>query len=298
MLDLFDKNFLKTLRMLNLITRKFFKRERMGVRRTRFRGSSQEFSDYKEYDPGDDLRFLDWSIYGRLDRMFIKLFYSEESLNVYVLLDTSASMGFGSPSKLEYARRLAAAIAYIGLTRHDKVHLVPFAAGLKEPSPQANRAGHVLTLFRFLEKLQPASTANLEKSIQEFTLRYKRPGIAFVISDYLFDSKVETALRLLAYHRFDVNCIHVVDPAEESPKMSGLCHLVDSEDSSLKELDVDTPTLVLYQELLQDFFHGLESLCSSCRASYYRAVTSTPFENVILNLFRERRGAVTASGSQ
>ncbi|MBI4871242.1 MAG: DUF58 domain-containing protein [Candidatus Riflebacteria bacterium] len=289
MLDLFDKNFLKTLRMLDIITRKFFKRERMGVRRTRHRGSSQEFSDYKEYDPGDDLRFLDWNIYGRLDRMFIKLFYSEESLNLYLLVDTSASMGFGSPAKLEYARRIAAAIAYVGLTRHDRVHVLLFADGLLGQPFSGTRGGHVLTLFRFLEKLTASSAGDFEKSAKEFVLRTKRPGPVFVLSDFFFDSDTQTALRLLEYHRFETTCLHLLDPLEESPRYSGLCHLVDSEDGSLRELDLDSPTLSLYRDLLGEFCRELEAGCAGMRVAYHRVPTSTPFENVILGLFRERK---------
>ncbi|MBI3890286.1 MAG: DUF58 domain-containing protein, partial [Candidatus Wallbacteria bacterium] len=230
MIDLFDKNFLKTLRMLNLITRKYFKRERMGVRRTRNRGSSQEFSDYKEYDPGDDLRFLDWNIYGRLDRMFVKLFYSEEALNVYVLLDTSASMKFGSPSKLDYARRVAAAAAYIGLSRHDRVMAIPFSSGMGDNILRGNRPGQALAFFRFLEKLEPGAIGDLQKTAAEFVLRYKKPGVVFLISDFLFEKGVEEALHLLNFHRYEVNCIQLMDPAEEEPRLSGLCHLIDSED--------------------------------------------------------------------
>ncbi len=296
MLDLFDKNFLKTLRMLNLITRKHFKRERMGVRRTRHRGMSQEFSDYKEYDPGDDLRFLDWNIYGRLDRMFVKLFYSEESLNIYILVDTSGSMRFGSPSKLDYARRIAAAASYVGLTRQDRVHLVPFSSSLSSSVMHAVRPGQVLTLFRFLEGLKASSAGDLKRSAEEFVLRYKRRGVVFLLSDFMFEKPVEEALKLLEYMRYEVNCIQIIDPAEEDPRMAGLCHLIDSETGSLKEIDIDAPTLALYRDLLQEFFQGLESFCAGNRIGYFRAVTSTPFENVILRLFRDRGGQVRLRG--
>lgn len=296
MIDLFDKNFLKTLRMLNLITRKYFKRERMGVRRTRNRGTSQEFSDYKEYDPGDDLRFLDWNIYGRLDRMFVKLFYSEEALNVYLLVDTSASMRFGNPSKLDYARRVAAAAAYIALARHDRVLAIPFASGISDNILHGNRPGQALAFFRFLQKLEPQAAGDLKKTANEFVLRYKRPGVVFVVSDFLFESGVQEALRLLNFHRYEVNCVQLMDVLDEEPRLTGLCHLIDSEDGSLRAVDVDAPTLALYQDVLQEFYRGLESFCAGNQVGYYRAVTSTPFENLILRLFKSRR-SLSAAGA-
>ena len=295
MIDLCDKNFLKTLRMLDLITRKYFKRERMCVRRTRNRGSSQEFSDYKEYDPGDDLRFLDWNIYGRLDRMFIKLFYSEEALNVYVLVDTSASMKIGSPSKLDYARRIAGAAAYIGISRHDKVNLIPFSAGMSGNVMHGNRPGQAVSFFRFLEKLETGTAGDISKTANEFVLRYKRPGVVFVISDFLFEKGTEEALRLLNFHRYEVNCIQLMDPSEEEPRLAGLCHLIDSETGSLKAVDVDVPTLALYKEVLQEFYRGLEAFCASSQIGYYRAITSMPFESLILRLFRNKRRSLAAA---
>src|SRR5215471_3262325 len=127
---LLDPEFLHKLEQLELVSRKIFVGRMKGERKSRRRGSSVEFAEHRNYTVGDDLRHIDWNVYGRLDRLFLKLFLEEEDLHVYTVLDTSLSMGFGTPSKMRYGKQVAAALAFIGLVNHDRVILDTFSTGL------------------------------------------------------------------------------------------------------------------------------------------------------------------------
>src|SRR5579883_1186075 len=136
-----DAAFLKKLERLSLATKRPFTGQMKGEKRSLKRGTSIEFADYREYTPGDDLRYVDWNLAARMDKMFLKLFVEEEDLYLALLLDTSQSMDFGSPKKLHYAIRLAAALGYIGLSNYDRVTVQPYAAALGKPLPtQRGRA--------------------------------------------------------------------------------------------------------------------------------------------------------------
>jgi uncharacterized protein (DUF58 family) len=127
---LLDPEFLTKLEQLELVCRKIFAGRMKGERRSKRKGTSVEFADHRNYTAGDDLRHLDWNVYGRLDRLFLKLFLEEEDLHLSVLLDTSQSMDFGDPTKLHYGRQVAAALAFIALVNHDRVRLDAFSSGL------------------------------------------------------------------------------------------------------------------------------------------------------------------------
>ena len=140
---LLDPEFLHKLEQLELVSRKIFVGRMKGERKSKRRASSVEFSDHRNYSIGDDLRHIDWNVYGRLDKLFLKLFLEEEDLHVYTLLDTSTSMDFGDPSKLLYVKREAAALAFVGLVNQDRVAVSPFSDGLRPamPAVQAGAAG-------------------------------------------------------------------------------------------------------------------------------------------------------------
>ena len=303
MLDLSNKSFLKTLKMLRIISRRFFHGQKMGGRITQRTGSSVEFSDYKEYNPGDDIRFIDWNIYGRLDKMLIKLFYNEENLSSYVLLDCSSSMNFGSPSKFDYSRRLAAAISYVAASNNDSVRIFCFSNGLKEFSPKADRAAHVLPVFRFLESCQSGGASDFSAAVSEFTRRFKKPGVVFVISDFMFDSDknqspegdkeeprtFDLGIKQLSFCRHDVNLIQILSPEEVNPSYYGLWTFTDSETDYRQKVYIDDSTIALYKEALEDHFSQLDGLSKKNGMSYFRTLTDIPFENVILRLFNQKR---------
>ena len=135
MAKLLDDDFLRRIEQLEIASRKIFRGRMKGERRSKSRGQSSEFADYRTYVEGDDLRFIDWNIYGRLDRLLLRLFEEEEDLSIYILLDASRSMTIGEPRKLDYAMKLAAALTYVGLANLDRVSIVPFSDRLHERLP-------------------------------------------------------------------------------------------------------------------------------------------------------------------
>lgn len=287
MLDLDDKGFLKSLRMLRIVTRRFFRGQKVGQRKSQRKGASVEFKDYKEYQPGDDPRFLDWNVYGRFDKLLVKLFHNEEDLQVFVLVDSSASMQFGSPSKYDHARRLAAAISYLAASGLDRSLVMTFADGLSRLSTPASRPGHVFHHFRFLEKAEGGGPSRLEKSVDEFLSRTKRKGAVFVVSDFLTEG-VQEALRKLRFNRHEVFLIQVLSEEEQVPTLAGLVQLVDSETGNQRELYMDAAAIEAYRQVLEEFTGGLESFALGQGITYVKSSTSAPFQSTILQLFAPR----------
>lgn len=316
MLDLSNKSFIKTLKMLRIISRRFFHGQKMGGRITRRTGSSVEFSDYKEYKPGDDIRFIDWNIYGRLDKMLVKLFFNEENLSSYILLDCSSSMNFGNPSKFDYGRRLAAAISYVAASNNDSVRIFCFSDGLKEFSPKADRGAHVLPLFRFLESCSSGGISDFSSAVAAFTKRFRKAGVVFVLSDFMFDKAedgngksdimmdsedgadslpivsggpLETGIKHLSFCKHDVNLIQVLSPEEINPSYNGLWDFTDSETNSKRRVFIDDSVLALYREALEEHFSQLDALSKRNGMNYLRTLTDVPFENLVLRLFSQKR---------
>src|SRR5438477_6526326 len=156
---LLDPQFLAKLEQLELVSRKIFLGLMKGERRSKKKGQSVEFADYRNYVKGDDLRFLDWNLYARLDRLFIRLFQEEEDLHFYVLIDNSLSMDFGTPSKLHYARQVAAALAFIGLCNMDRVVIEVFNDRLLQSMPAVRGRRSLWRVMDFLQKIDPGSAS-------------------------------------------------------------------------------------------------------------------------------------------
>jgi uncharacterized protein (DUF58 family) len=161
MLDLQDKAFLKSLRMLRIVTRRFFRGHKVGQRRSAQKGASVEFKDYKEYTPGDDPRFLDWNVYSRFEKLLVKLFHNEEDLQVYIMVDSSQSMLFGTPPKFDHARKLAAAISYLAAAGMDRSRILTFAETLREPAMSSTTSGFSRRPSPVATAVSPAPSKNL-----------------------------------------------------------------------------------------------------------------------------------------
>src|SRR5712691_1128431 len=180
---LLDPQFLARLEQLELVSRKIFLGRLKGERRSKRKGQSVEFADYRNYVIGDDLRHLDWNLFARLDKLFIRLFMEEEDLHFYVLLDNSLSMDFGTPSKLHYARQVAAALAFIGLVNMDRVVIEAFNDRLTQSMPAARGRRSLWRVLDFLEKLEPAGPSDLRQALKTFSLRCSGKGIVVLLGD-------------------------------------------------------------------------------------------------------------------
>lgn len=284
---LLDDDFMRRIEQLTLTSRKVFRGRMKGERKSKKRGFSSEFADYRNYVEGDDLRFIDWNIYGRLDRLFLKLFLEEEDLHVHVLVDTSLSMGYGTPKKLDYAKRVAAAVAYIGLTNLDRVQVHAFSGGLHKATNPLRGKRVSWQLFEFIEQLAPLGATGLNESCKQFALKARSgKGIVVLISDFLDAEGYEEGLKRILAGHMDVYCIHILSPEEVNPELQGDLRLVDVEDGSAQEITVSQPLLKQYNETLRNFCAGLKSYCTKRGASYVFSSTDVPFDQLVLNYLR------------
>src|SRR5438270_5308585 len=182
---LLDPEFLHKLEQLELVSKKIFVGRMKGERKSKRRGSSVEFADHRQYSVGDDLRHIDWNVYGRLDRLFLKLFLEEEDLHFYTLLDTSLSMDFGDPTKLHYGKQVAAALAFIGLVNQDRVVLDTFGSALESGLPSVRGRSQMWRVVQYLEHLEPSGGSDLTAAAKSFAIKHTGKGVVVVISDFL-----------------------------------------------------------------------------------------------------------------
>jgi len=285
---LLSPDFLARLEQLELVSRKIFRGRMKGERRSKRRGQSVEFADYRNYVVGDDLRFIDWNTYARLDRLFLKLFLEEEDLHFYTLIDTSLSMDFGEPTKLRYAKQVAAALGFIGLVNSDRVRIETIGQPAKERGPVLRGRGSMWRLMEYLEGLEPKGGTSLAQGVKNFCLRNPGQGIVVLISDLMDKSGYEDALRYLVGRSMDIYIIHVMSNAELDPDVKGDLRLVDCEDGDVAEVTITGPLLKRYKQTLNAFVGGLRDYCNRRGISYLLANTQQPFEQLITNYLRTR----------
>lgn len=289
--DLLTPEFLRKIERMSLVAKRMFPGQLRGERRSAKRGASVEFADYRNYTIGDDFRRVDWNVYARLEKLFLKLFVEEEDLHVYVLLDASRSMGFGSPSKLLYGKRVAAALSYIALANLDRVGLAVLnGPGASVLSPKRGKQS-AFGVFDYLKSVKPAGETNLSASLREFSLQTSQPGLAIVISDF-FDRDYEKGIFALLSRRFEVTMVHVLDQEEVSPTVVGDLLLIDSEADDRREITITQTLLRRYQQRLAEFLGGIESFSTRYGCNYVRVTNQSAFEDMVLSYLR-RRGIVS-----
>ncbi len=280
-----DATFLKKLEKLSLATRRPFAGQMKGEKRSVKRGTSIEFADYREYVPGDDLRYVDWNLAARMDKMFLKLFVEEEDLYLALLLDSSKSMDFGSPKKIHYAVRLAAALGYIGLSNYDRVSIQPYADALRRPLPTQRGKGGVLPFFSYLEKVEAGGTTAFSTSLHRFAATVRNKGIAIVLSDF-FDPGWQDGMKSLLARGFQVAAIHILSEEELKPTLLGDLRIIDSETGESKEMSVNPQLMARYQATLDGFCGEVEGFCHRYGIDYLRTSTAMPFEDLVLKYLR------------
>ena len=286
---LFDDDFLETLAYLNIIARKILSGQLKAERRSRKKGISVEFADHRPYVPGDDFRFIDWSVYFRTDHLFLKLFEEEEDLHIYLLLDCSASMGFGDPDKFLYARRLAAAIGYLGLASMDRVHVIPFVddvPGRAADSLRVRGKAKIFQMLHFLEGRGHGGVTNLQTALQRFSTGRRKRGMAILISDLYDRDGAIPGLNALRFQKFDPYVIHLVSPQEIAPELAGDLRLVDGETGRVRDVTVTEGMLKRYRQAFADHGDRMEKYCRSRAIGYARCVTSTPFQEAVVHMLR------------
>jgi uncharacterized protein (DUF58 family) len=287
---LLDPPFLRRLENLALRSRRVVRSGMQGERRSATLGRGVEFADYRGYQAGDDYRYIDWNIYSRLDRLFVKLFSAEEDINVHLLVDRSRSMGFpsgeGEGTKLHYAAQVAAAIGYIGLINLDRVSAAAFDREVRTVYGPGRGRGQALPFFRFLGELTPGGSSDLAAVMREYAHQTRRRGLLVIVSDLLMAEGVEEGLRLARGHRFEPFVVHVVSEEDLAPALAGDLRLVDSETGAAVEVSIDGGALRTFARTRDAYLGGLERFCLRHGVEYLRATTAIPVADLVLRYLR------------
>jgi uncharacterized protein (DUF58 family) len=288
---LLPPDLMAQLERLELVTRKVFRGRMKGERRSKRKGQSVEFADFRGYVPGDDLRSLDWNLYARLDKLIIKLFLEEEDLHFFTLIDASLSMEFGEPTKLQYAKQLAAALGFVGLIRTDRVRIETLGQPAHNRGPVLRGRKSVWRMLDYLDGIQAGETASLAEGVKNFCVRNTGKGIVVLVSDLMDKNGYEAALRYLMSQQMDVYVIQVLSQEEIDPDVKGDLKLVDCEDQDIAEITVSAPLLARYKTTLNAFVSGAQEFCNRRGMNYLLANNQTPVKDLIGNYLR-RRGLV------
>ncbi|MGL4512092.1 MAG: DUF58 domain-containing protein [Lacipirellulaceae bacterium] len=283
--DLLPADLVTRLERLELVTRKVFRGRMKGERRSHRKGQSVEFADFRNYVPGDDLRALDWNLYARLDRLIVKLFLEEEDLQLALLVDASPSMGFGEPTKLEFAKRVASALGFLGLARGDRVRVHTLAG--KQSPPLRGRVS-VPRLVEFLGGLAPEESTDLAEGVRRFCLNARGKGVVVLMSDLLDKQGYEQALRYLVAQRVDAYVLQVLSPEELDPAVVGDLRLVDCEDGDAAEVTVSGALLARYKRTVGAFTAGAQEFCGKRGMTHLLARSDDPVEDLVTRAFRKR----------
>jgi uncharacterized protein (DUF58 family) len=291
---LFDESTLRKLNQLSLVAARVRMGAIKGERRSVRRGSSVEFADYRDYAPGDDLRRLDWNIYARLERPFIKLFEEEEDLAVHILLDGSRSMewGQGEANKFGYSVRLAAGLGAVALASGDALSVAMLQGGRVAAELGPARGQAVLPrLFGFLEGLRAGGETDLVNSLREYALTPRRPGLLVLISDLLATEGYEPGLRPLLGRGHEAALIHVLSVDELDPPLAGDLQLLDIETGHAQDVSLDGGLRELYRERAQTWIHTTQAECHQQGIRYLQLTTDRPWDQALL-LEMRRAGLV------
>ncbi len=286
--ELLDPEFMVRLEQLEIVSRKIFAGKMKGERKSKRKGESVEFADYRNYVVGDDLRFLDWNIFGRLERLFLKLFLEEEDLHVSILLDTSKSMDWGQPKKGLYAKRVAAALAYIGLVNFDRVSIHAFADTLTGQIEGVRGRRLMYQVIEFLTKLELVGASNMTAACKRFAVRHPQKGVLILLSDFLDKGGFEQGIRYLLGRQLDIYAVHVLCPDEIEPELAGDLRLLDVEDGDTAEVTVSRALINRYKQNLQAYCQALREFCTRRGVSYLFTSTEVPFDQLVLAYLRRR----------
>jgi uncharacterized protein (DUF58 family) len=283
----FEDDFLKKLEYLHVVSKRAFAGQSRADRLAPKRGTGMEFADHRGYSPGDDFRHIDWKAYKRLNRLLLRLFDEEQDLPIYLMLDTSSSMA--QTAKFDQALRITAALCYIGLSHLDRVEMISFTDRLGHEESPGTGKGRIFRVFEMLEKFKADGQTNLRKSINDFAGRGRRRGLVAVISDFLDADGCETGLKILRTLGHDVFAVHVVSSADRDTSSFGDVRFVDAETGERRDIEVTPRLAAAYHAAWQEHTDAIEAFCGRYDIGYVRADVERPFEDIILQAFRQGR---------
>jgi uncharacterized protein (DUF58 family) len=245
-----------------------------------------EFADHRPYVVGDDLRFVDWNVYGRLEQLFLKLVLEEQDLTVHILVDTSASMGVGEPAKGLFAKRLTAALGYISLVNSNRLTISLFGDGVRTQLANMRGRNYLAQMAEMLLTAECDGLSDFEKACRDATASRIGSGVTIVVSDFLFKQGYESALRRLIGARYDLYVIQVLSPQEITPELAGDLKLLDIEDADVAEITVSPALIKYYKRNLAAYCDELRNFCTNRGAVYVQASSADAIESLVLNYLR------------
>lgn len=287
--DLFDAAFLRRIEHLALLARRMANNGQRAARRSKKVGSGIEFADHRDYSPGDDLRHLDWKIFGRSERMLLRQYEEEEDLSVYFLLDRSPSMAMapaGEASLFDRALQITAALAWISLANLDRVALVPMADGKARPDRPVRGRAQFYRLLRTLSGLRPTGKTSIHASIRDFVRAKPRRGLVVIISDLYDPDGLGDGLRDLAARGFEPMVLQLADERLFKPSQLGDLVLVDVETGQTHEVFLTPDLIATYREVFEEFAGKVETAAREVGAKALRVDVGLPFDEVVMKVFR------------
>ena len=300
---LLTPELLRRLEQFQLLAARRAKSSSKGERRSRARGQSVEFADYRTYVQGDDFRYLDWNLYGRLEKLFLKLYEEERELPVRIFLDASESMTFGEPRKFDFARQVAAAIGYVALSGFDRVSVIPFPNLARDATAEpATRIAELAargalrsvrgkkSAIQFLQNLgtlTAGGAANLNEALRRGALEARQAGVAVVLSDFLDPAGYESGLTALVGRGFQVDLVQILAPDELSPGTFGDLRLVDSETGAMQEVTFGKFRLKAYRQTVQNFMQRLREYCKRRGINFFTASSNADLQDLLLKHLRQ-----------
>ena len=287
--DLLDPVFMSRLDTLDVLSRKILQGKLQGERRSKRRGQSVEFADHRPYVEGDDLRFVDWNVYGRLEQLFLKLYLEEQDLTVHIVADASASMSFGEPSKELFVKKLTAALGYVSLVNNNRVTISFIADGVTAQLANMRGRNYLNNMAECLLTTDCDGFSNFDNSCRQLAAGRIGSGVMIVLSDFLFKEGYDSGLRRLIGRQYDLYAIQVLCPQELSPDLSGELKLIDIEDADAAEITVSAALSKYYKRNLTAYCNELKDFCTRRGAVYVLANSADSVESLVLNYLRRIR---------
>ena len=291
-MSLLTPELLRRLEQFQLLARRKSKSSAKGERRSRARGQSVEFADYRNYTHGDDFRYLDWNLYGRLDRLFLKLYEEERELPVTIFLDASESMSFGEPRKFDFARQVAAAVGYVALCGYDRVSVVPFPDNDEELAIRGALRSvrgrkSAMQYFQNLGQLTARGPADLNEALRRGALQARQTGVAVILSDFLDPAGYEAGLTALLGRGFQIDAVQILAPEELDPTTFGDLRLVDAETGGQTEVTFGRYRMAAYKQMVANYCQRLHEHCQARGVNFFSVSSGASLEQLLLRQLRE-----------
>ena len=276
-----DQHFLELLKTLTLRIRLSLKGGNLGSKRSKAIGSSVEFSDYREYSPGDDYRRIDWNAYARFEKVFIKLFMQEQESPVTVFLDKSYSMK--DHNKRETGIKVASTFSYVALSDYDSVSLILFEDMMKESIVNLRGTASFNRVIALLEESEFSGKSNLYDTVYKWQPKLKK-GITVIISDLMFNHDIEKVIRLLAFNKQRIILCHILSEEELNPHFDENVRIIDSESNDYMDINTGIDAINLYKKTLSEYVKNIKSNCIKYGVDYMLVNTNDPIEGFIKHI--------------